>query len=228
MFHSNVNLAAPIGALAFLGTFLLLLVLVLVSIGALITRSYRIFRLSLLAPVALLLVYFALMLGFSLVSSQSVLARGEEKYFCELDCHLAYSIVDVLTTPTVGSGPTQQTANGIFYVVTVRTRFDPTTIGPARGNSSLTPNPRSIAVLDSAGHKYQPSANEAGLQLDHAIDSPLTASLRPGESYKTVFVFDLPKNIADPVVLLNESEPLTRLIIGHENSFGHRKTVFRI
>ena len=34
-------------------------------------------------------------LAFSAGSHETDLARGQEKYFCEIDCHLAYSVVDV-------------------------------------------------------------------------------------------------------------------------------------
>jgi hypothetical protein len=41
-------------------------------------------------------------------------------------------------------------------------------------------------------------------------------------------VFDLPADALGPVLLLNESTLPTRFVIGHENSFLHGKTKFRL
>ena len=57
---------------------------------------------------------------------------------------------------------------------------------------------------------------------------PLDTPLLPGESYTTELVFDLPPEARDPVLLLNESSPETRFIIGHENSPLHKVTEFRL
>lgn len=40
--------------------------------------------------------------AFSLSGAEKVLARGEEKYFREPDCHLAYSVVGVRRSKTPG------------------------------------------------------------------------------------------------------------------------------
>ena len=53
-------------------------------------------------------------------------------------------------------------------------------------------------------------------------------ALVPGESYLTRLVFDLPEKVADPRLLVTESDWITRALIGHENSPLHRKTSFRL
>jgi hypothetical protein len=42
------------------------------------------------------------------------------------------------------------------------------------------------------------------------------------------FVGELPEDASNPILLLNESILPTRFIIGHENSFLHGKTKFRL
>jgi hypothetical protein len=56
----------------------------------------------------------------------------------------------------------------------------------------------------------------------------MTIPLRPGESYSTTLVFDLPTEIKNPTLLIREGELVTHLVIGHENSPLHKKTRFQI
>ncbi len=44
----------------------------------------------------------------------------------------------------------------------------------------------------------------------------------------TRLVFDLPEKARDPRLLITESDWITRLLIGHENSPLHGKTSFRL
>lgn len=227
--NANVNLAAPVGVLGFLGACLVLLVLGLVALHALVVRRFGRARAALAAMACVLAVYFGLTLVFSLASAGRVLARGEEKYFCEVDCHLAYSVVDVTRTKAIGEGPGAASARGDFYVVTVRTRFDETTISPQRGDAPLHPNPRSLTARDERGRVY-PVSDEGERALAHfgGTGTPLDTPLRPGESYTTRLVFDLPADARSPTLLINESDLPTRFIIGHENSLLHKKTEFSL
>ncbi len=149
--ETNVNLAAPLGVLAFLGACLLALLLFSVLAYAVNTRkswlAKRVLRLALFCAV----VYFGVMLAFSLVSHEKVLAFGEEKHFCEVDCHLGYSVTDVHKAKTLGVESNQRSAEGMFYVVTLKVRFDETTISPTRGSGLLYPNRRSVTVMDDEG-----------------------------------------------------------------------------
>jgi hypothetical protein len=91
---------------------------------------------------AAIAIYFVLLLGFSLASREIILAVGEEKRFCEIDCHLAYSVQSV-TSPLPPTAP----AGAIRYVVTLRTRFDETTI--ASGGLATWPSPPHLATCSS-------------------------------------------------------------------------------
>jgi hypothetical protein len=222
-----VNLAAPIGALALLGAGLLFLISVFVLIFSLIKTRSGLAKLAALAIAVIGGAYLMALFGFSLSSNEQLLARGDEKHFCELDCHLAYSITDVRDAKTIGEGERQVTATGVFRLVTIQTRFDPETIGSNRGDSLLYPNSRSVSITDAAGKEYFPAlAAEKALDATHAAGTAMTIPLRPGERYSTVVVFDLAPDIQKPTLLIREGETLTHLVIGHENSPLHKKVRF--
>ena len=224
---TNVNLAAPIGAMAFLGTGLLFFVAGLIFLYTVIKGELVGSKVVVSAIAVVAAVYIGFLLLFSFTSSETVLARGQEKHFCEIDCHLAYSILDVRQTKLLGHGPSQSTADGLYHVVTIKTRFDENTISPTRGSGTLTPNSRLATVVDAQGRQYWPSESGAkALAQTEDSGSPFTAALRPGETYTTKLVFDLPADVANPTLLLNEGQWMTRFIIGHENSPLHKKTRF--
>ncbi|MBA3515955.1 MAG: hypothetical protein H0T77_16465 [Pyrinomonadaceae bacterium] len=226
---TNVNLAAPIGAMAFLGTGLLFLVAGLIFLYTVIKGELAGTKVVVSAIATVAAIYVGFLLLFSFTSSERVLARGQEKHFCEIDCHLAYSILDVQQTKTLGNGPNQSTAAGQYNIVTIKTRFDENTVSSTRGNGTLTPNSRLGTVVDAQGRKYWPSESGAkALAQTEDPGTPFTEALRPGETYTTKLVFDLPVNVASPTLLLNEGEWLTRFIIGHENSPLHKKTRFQL
>jgi hypothetical protein len=56
----------------------------------------------------------------------------------------------------------------------------------------------------------------------------LTTPLRPGGSYTTVLAFELPADVTHPQLLVTDEEPITRLLIGHEGSPGHKKIYFEL
>jgi hypothetical protein len=227
--NTNVNFAGPLGAMAFLGTGFVLLVAALFLIYSLVAQKFGRAKIVIIGMAVVAGVYLALILIFSFASSEKVLARGQEKHFCEIDCHLAYSIADIKQMKTIGNAPNQATATGAFTVVTIKTRFDETTIGPTRGNGQLYPNSRVLTVVDEQGRKYSPSAEGLkALELAGAAGTPIQTPLRPGESYTTTVAFDLPAEVKNPTLLINEGEWVTHFVIGHENSLLHKKTRFQL
>ena len=160
-----------------------------------------------------LALYAGLFLITSLASRTQELAVGTEKHICEVDCHLAYSIAGVKTV-TVWGG---RTAQGMFYVITVRVRFDSGTIASWRPrNVPVYPNGRSVALIDAQGRRY-PAATDA-----------LDRQLLPGQEYTTDFVFDVPADAGTPRLELESGDWPTRLMIAHENAFLHGKVLFRL
>ena len=217
--NTNVNLEAPIGALLFLGTAFILFVTTVVLLQSLIVRKPGRARAVLGVIAVVIAAYVGAMLIFSALGRDQLLARGQEKHFCELDCHLAYSIVSASQQKTIGEGVNQIQAQGQFSILTIKTRFDETTIGPRRGNGLLYPNGRAFVLVDERGNRYSPVAQ---------MGTPVTTPLRPSESYTTEVVFDLPADAKPSVLILNENAWETHLLIGHENSWLHGQTKFKI
>jgi hypothetical protein len=227
--YTNVNLAAPVGVLLFLATGAVVSILTLTFVFSLVSKKLILAKWVTAALLVVLGGYFAVMLVFSFASNTEVLAHGEEKHFCEIDCHLAYSIVNVVKTKSLGEASDTINAAGTFYVITVQTRFDENTISPRRGNGQLQPNPRAVMVVDENGTAFSPTFyDQEGLARIGITGTPISTPLRPAEAYTTTFVFDLPSNANHPTLLINEADPITHLIIGHENSIAHKKTSFEI
>jgi hypothetical protein len=193
--------------LGFLGgaaSLLLAIVVIVVSIAAGLKTLARATAVVALVEIVL---YAAMLVGYSTTSRESVLAAGQEKHFCEIDCHIAYAITEVKR-------------EGSTLAVSLRTRFDQRTIAPWRGDATLTPNPRVIEVTDAAGHVYLPR---------HRDGPELTTPLRPGQSYTTQYSFDVPADARDVRLLVLDAGVFPeRLLIGNENSFLHRKTAFHL
>jgi hypothetical protein len=169
--------------------------------------------------------YAILLVGFSWTSRERVLEPGAKKYFCEIDCHLAYSLVAADTAKTLGVPPRTVTAGSRFVIARVRTWFDPRTIASFRGNGPLSPNPRVAFLVDGAGRTYGISA--AGTRAyEEARGStvPFSRVLTPGDSYETALVFDPPEGVTR--LFVGDPEGVERFLIGHENSFFHRKIFF--
>lgn len=227
--NTNVNLAAPVGVLAFLGTSFLFFLAALVLIQSLIVKKRGRAKVVLLVMVIIAGVYLAAILIFSFASQEKVLARGAEKHFCEIDCHLAYSIVNTSQSKTAGNASNQSTARGMYTIVTLKTRFDETTISSSRGNDLLYPNSRVLTLIDDRGNKYGLSAEgQRAIEAAKSGGTALTTPLRPSESYTTDVVFDLPAEVKSATLLINEGEWVTHFIIGHENSLLHKTTKFRL
>jgi hypothetical protein len=232
MRHVSFNFQgnAVLGVLAFLGFGFAEFIAVVTALVLFARRRRRAAHRVLAGAVVGAGLYAAVLLAFSLTSRDQVAERGEEKYFCEVDCHLAYSVADVTRSKNLGTASSRATAHGLYRIVTLRVRFDPETTSLRRPKDmSLTPNPRFVRVVDASGAIYRPDpAGQRALETVEGTSIPLTRSLQPGESYTTRLVFDLPEKAPDPRLLLTESDWITRLVIGHENSPFHGKTSFRL
>jgi len=199
----------PFTVLLFLGSVLATVALTATYGFARITKRERIARISLRVLLGGVGAYALLLICFSAASHSRVLAPGEEKHICEVDCHLAYSVA-AAKSETLQSGQ-------VRHVVTVKVRFDEQTIAPWRPkDASLSPNSRYVALVDSKGNRYAGSTDG------------LKRRLIPGESYTTDLVFDIPANAGHVRLILRNADPESVFIIGHENSFWHGKTTFQL
>lgn len=204
---TNTNLAAPFSALGFLTAMAGLLFAVIVLVGAIFSGHPTIAKavgVSALAGVAL---YGGMLLGYSKRSHDVLLNAGQEKSFCEIDCHIGYTITDVKR-------------EGAQVSVALRTHFDEHTTAPWRGNGLLTPSPRMVELMDASGRVYP--AHQSG-------GPTLTTPLRPGETYVSEFTFVVPSDARDLRLLVaTDASFPERVLIGNENSFLHHKVLFRL
>jgi len=209
---SNMNFPAPLAIIGFLAASIGLFVGVAAVLIFWLARKPRLARVTMSVIATGAVVYFALVLGFSATSRETLLPRGEEKYFCEIDCHLAYSVVDVKTKDEEGMN---------HYIVTLRTRFDETTTSSNRPKDApLTPSPREVELIDESGRPYP---------VVSATGASLMTPLIPALSYTTRLEFKIPKD-ARGLRLLIETTPAwpDHFVIGDENSLGHKKTYFAL
>jgi hypothetical protein len=205
--HSNMNFPAPIAVMGFLAAVAGLAISGLTAAVFTLVRKMRWTRRVGAIVAAGAMIYFGLLFGFSLASRDVTLAPGEEKYFCELDCHLAYS---------VHGASEELKPHGRELHITLRTRFDETTTAPWRPrNAPLTPNARQVFLVDSQGHRYSPELLSG---------TPLNRPLVPAQSYDTELTFRLPADANGLRLLVTTLGWDERLLIGEENSLGHKKT----
>ena len=199
----------PITVLLFVGAALAGAALIVIYVIARVTKREPVARMTLRLWVGGTVLYAIVFLVTSIASRNRVLAPGDEKHICEIDCHLAYSVA-ATKAEALPSGRVRE-------IVTVKVRFDEATISARRPRAAtLAPNSRYVALVDDAGNQY-PGSTE-GLQR----------KLVPGESYATDIVFDVPADAKDLRLVLRNNDPETVFIIGHENSLLHGKTTFAL
>lgn len=195
--------------LLFVGAVLASAALIIAYIILRATKREPLARLALRALLAGLGVYVVVFLTASLTSRNRVLAPGQEKHICEIDCHFAYSVT--------GTRSESLPDGSVREVVTVKVRFDEATIAPWRPKDApLTPNSRYVALVDAESHQYPGSTDG------------LRRQLIPGESYATDLVFDVPAGARNLRLVLRNNDPETAFIIGHENSLLHGRTTFAL
>lgn len=243
--QSTRQLMAVFGVLAFLGTAACLFAAAVAFFGSLLIGESRLSNWSsamaswvfggrgagvkiLVAAGILLLGYSTVLVGVSLASSENVLPPGGEKYFCEIDCHLAYSVTSVVSAREIHG--TQ--ARGTFFILTLRTHFDENTISSHRGNGPLEPSPKQLTLLDASGNHFSISAaGQEALESSGVAGTNILTPLRPGESFTTNFVFDLPGSVQNAKLLLETpGSPcwISTVVIGDEDSILHKKTLLAL
>lgn len=209
---SNMNFPAPLAVVGFMAACIGAFIAIAAVLIFWFARKPKFARGTAIALGFGIVIYAGLLFGFSAGSHDKTLALGQEKYFCEIDCHLAYSIVDVKTR---ADGPVND------YSITLRTRFDQTTTSPSRPkDATLTPSPRHVWLIDSRGREY-PAISGAGTSL--------MTPLKPAEAYTTELEFRVPENARGLRLLLSTAPDWPdHVVIGDENSWLHKKTYFAL
>jgi hypothetical protein len=208
---SNMNFPAPVAVLGFLAAIAGLVLSALAALTFLFVGKAKWTRRLGALIGAGALVYFGLLFTMAFASREETLAPGQEKYFCEIDCHLTYSVLR-------GREEFQDGHRQVHIVL--RTRFDEATISSHRPkDATLSPNEREIVLLDSQGRNFVP-VTFAGV--------PLTRSLIPGESYETELTFRVPPDASRLRLLVTSLGWEEHLLIGDEKSPGHKKTYLAV
>ncbi len=208
---------APLVLLAFLGTGFLLFGLALAAAVSAAARRRGLARRLAAAGLAVAYAYALPLFGVAAASRDRTLPVGDRKVFCEIDCHLAYSVAGAHAP-----SPSR-------LAVTVRAWFDPSTTAPFRGNAPLTPNPRTVYLVDAAGRRLAPSpAATQASEASNGLSAPFDRPLRPGEESTSTFVFDVPPGFREPRLFVGDPPGVESALIGHENSPGHGKAYFAL
>lgn len=216
------------GALALLGTVFVGAVAVLAAAVLLVRGRRRAALFAFAAAPAMLAFYAVALLAASLAGRDRVVGAGVEKYFCDLDCHVACAVLEVLDVPALEAGLPASSPGARFCVVTVRERFDETTTAAWRPRTvPVYPGPLAIRLIDDRGRTHRiaeraPFAKDRGYAPEEALAAPLL----PGESRRLRFLFELPVGSRADRVLIHDSEVFHGLVIGDENSPWHGHTYF--
>jgi hypothetical protein len=212
---SPSNTSVILAVLAFLGTIGLLALTSAVAVWAMVSGRMALARRLGLGASGLAAGYLLVLVSAGALSGDMALPPGAEKYFCELDCHLAYSLTGLKQVEGAPPGDTR-------WALTLRTRFDENTIAPWRGREAPTwPGPRRVELRDGSGRSFAPGGEAPG-------SVPITRELRPAESYETVLLFDLPVDARPAQLLLEDDMFISRLLIGQEPSPFHGKTLLAL
>jgi hypothetical protein len=207
-----------LGTLLFLATVVGALAVLIALVYGVFSRRRRLIRLLLIIAAVWLVVYSALLVVASLLTPPQVLQAQQERCFDEM----CYSVLQAATQSTVGAGEQTQTAQGLYYVVTVQLRN-------ASQRTAQKPDHPAFFLDDGQGHHYQLSlAAQQALGQQPIWD----ARLQPGEKQSRVLVFDAPATLLQqspqPRLGVTEGSWPTPLIIGDENSPWHRVTVIQL
>lgn len=201
--------------------------------GALVLFALRTDRIDLAKYVGMFALgwaalYLVVLTGASLMSQETVLGLYERKAFCGfyLDCHLGVSVEDVQHATHLGEGADAVQADGVFYLITVRVDND--------GVEARLPlqNPKAT-LTDASGATYARSLDaERAFAAMEGVPMAFTRRVSAGDSYTKTLVFDVPLDVCAPRLLITKGIALDRFIelflIGDEDSFLHRKTVFAV
>jgi hypothetical protein len=164
--------------------------------------------------------YIAMLLGFSLFSTETTLTLNEPKEFCGfyLDCHMHAAVTGVRRTDRLGD----RIANSGFYIVTIKvfSNAKRATLG------LLTVDAH---VVDANGETYARDT-QAETQLPPQPD--FEQKVPPVGSFEKEIVFDLPKDVQNPRLDISEGYGIDRVIeavlIDDEDSIFHKRNYFAL
>jgi hypothetical protein len=164
-----------------------------------------------------LVFYTTTLLGVSLASREKTLALNKPKAFCGfyLDCHMHASVSGLRTAKQIGD----KTAQGIFYVVTVKIFSD------ARRATIGLHDPQ-FEIVDEQRRVFKP------IEESSVSGNPFERKVTAGGSFEGEIVFDLPTDIKNPRLDIAEGVGIDKVIesvlIGDEDSILHKRVLFSL
>jgi hypothetical protein len=167
-----------------------------------------------------LALYVAMLLGFSLFSTERTLPIGEAKEYCGfyLDCHMHTAVSDVRRAKTLGD----MIAKGEFYIVSVKVFSD------AR-RATLGLLTVDAHVIDAGGKTYTRDIDAESQLLPQPDFEKKLALLG---SFEKEIVFDLPVDIRDPRLDIREGYGIDHVIeailVDDEDSFLHKRKLLSL
>ena len=169
--------------------------------------------------------YAVALLAVSVTSDHVVLGFDQPKRFCGLylDCHRMVEVSGVETAHVLVSGPDMLHTDGRFHIVSLRYRSDAV-------RAVLRMGPLAATVYDADGRSY--GRDPAAERLLGGTAGLVDLRIPAGGSVTTRIVFDLPADAVDPQLYVRDAHPVSRLtellLIGDEDSFLHRRTLFAL
>lgn len=208
--------------------------LMLITIGGLIGASVLLViaflghkawlaRFTLCAVAVWFVFYVVMLVGFSLASSEKVLALNEPKEYCGfyLDCHMHTAVTGVRTAKQIGD----RVAQGEFQIVKVKVFSDAK--NPSIAFRLLEPKAR---IVFPGGEKLERDLDAEKLLPRAGIS--LGSDIRGRESIEKEIVFDVPASTPDAKLLITEGygidKVIERFLIGDEDSLFHAQTFFKL
>lgn len=167
--------------------------------------------------------YGVMLLGFSLTSTERVLAAGEAKEYCGfyIDCHLHTAVTNVRTAKTLGS----VSANGTFYIAKIKVFSD-------AKNSEINLHliePKARVVLANSEHVERDLAAESTLPTSNI---KLDQNISNSQTIEKEIVFDVPADASDLKLLITEGygidKTIEHVLVDDEDSIFHAQTFFEL
>jgi len=189
----------------------------LVSVLIMVVRGSRRSAMRLLqAAGAVWVVYLFIVVAVSITTTQRIIPTGQDLCFDEM----CFAAIQTQSMSQLGSGDSAVRADGQFYVITVRVSSH------SRGRTQSEGGLR--ALLWDSGKYYAVSPQgQRAWEVDNGATSPLTSRLQPGESVKSAQVFDVPKEVSSPGLVLSHGFTPGYFVIG-ECPLFHKPTLIRI
>jgi len=211
------------GVLLMLMTMGGLIVAGVLFVAALVTKLRWLVKFTIGGVAVWLVFYFVMLLGFSLTSTERVLAENESKEYCGFyfDCHIHTIVTSVSTAQNIGD----RRANGTFYIVGIRVFSDAKNPGIA------------LHLIDPSATIVMPDGNK--LDRDAAAESHLPSGnvkfdvdIRSSQTIDKEIAFDVVDPSADLKLLITEGcgidKTIENLLVGDEDSFLHAPTLFAL